>query len=86
MMRLPLYVAEYVWRYNHRRLSIDQQTTQLMHLLAQHVPHPGDQSATLPLGIGSLELGACLVFVIWVLVFAAPAVLAEDMTVETYIR
>ena len=39
--RLPLYVAEYVWRYNHRRLSIDQQTTQLMHLLEQHVQHPG---------------------------------------------
>ena len=31
--RLPLYLAEYVWRYNHRRLSIDQQVHQLMRLL-----------------------------------------------------
>ena len=31
--RLPLYVAEYVWRYNHRKLSIEQQAQQLMHLL-----------------------------------------------------
>ncbi|OGX41340.1 MAG: hypothetical protein A3C53_00645 [Omnitrophica WOR_2 bacterium RIFCSPHIGHO2_02_FULL_68_15] len=23
--RLPPYLAEYVWRYNHRRLSVDQQ-------------------------------------------------------------
>ena len=39
--RLPLYLAEYVWRYNHRRLSIDQQTTQLMRLLQQHSQNPG---------------------------------------------
>ena len=31
--RLPLYVAEYVWRYNHRRLSVDQQVRQLLRLL-----------------------------------------------------
>jgi len=24
--RLPLYLAEYVWRYNHRSLSLEQQT------------------------------------------------------------
>ena len=39
--RLPLYLAEYVWRYNHRRLSIDQQTTQLMHLLETSAQTPG---------------------------------------------
>jgi len=33
--RLPLYLAEYVWRYNHRRLSIDQQVIALMRVLAQ---------------------------------------------------
>jgi transposase len=31
--RLPLYVAEYVWRYNHRRLSVDQQVQLLLSLL-----------------------------------------------------
>jgi len=31
--RLPLYLAEYVWRYNHRRLSVDQQVKRLMVLL-----------------------------------------------------
>jgi transposase len=38
--RLPLYLAEYVWRFNHRQLSIDQQVHQLMHLLA-HRRNPG---------------------------------------------
>jgi len=31
--RLPLYVAEYVWRYNHRRLSVDEQVHRLVNLL-----------------------------------------------------
>jgi transposase len=31
--RLPLYLAEYVWRYNHRRLSAAQQVRQLMSLV-----------------------------------------------------
>jgi transposase len=31
--RLPLYVADYVWRYNHRRLSIDDQVKRLLKLL-----------------------------------------------------
>ena len=31
--RLPLFLAEYVWRYNHRRSSISLQTRQLMKLL-----------------------------------------------------
>ena len=38
--RLPLYVAEYVWRYNHRQLSVEQQVQQLLILLAQR-PHSG---------------------------------------------
>jgi len=33
--RLPLYLAEYVWRYNHRRLSVDQRVQQLMRLLTE---------------------------------------------------
>ena len=31
--RLPLYLAEYVWRYNHRQLSVNQQVRALMALL-----------------------------------------------------
>ena len=31
--RLPLFLAEYVWRYNHRKASISFQTRQLMKLL-----------------------------------------------------
>lgn len=31
--RLPLYVAEYVWRYNHRRLSTEEQINRLLNLL-----------------------------------------------------
>jgi len=31
--RLPLYLAEYVWRYNHRKLSLDKQITRLLKLL-----------------------------------------------------
>ena len=38
--RLPLYLAEYVWRYNHRRLSVDQQVQHLMTLLSS-TTHPG---------------------------------------------
>ncbi len=34
--RLPRYLAEYVWRYNHRRLSVTQQVQQLIHLLVKH--------------------------------------------------
>jgi transposase len=31
--RLPLYLAEYVWRYNHRRLSVEDQVKRLFRLL-----------------------------------------------------
>lgn len=31
--RLPLYLAEYVWRYNHRRLSVTEQVQNLLKLL-----------------------------------------------------
>jgi transposase len=31
--RLPLYLAEYVWRYNQRQLSVDQQVRRLLVLL-----------------------------------------------------
>ena len=31
--RLPLYLAEYVWRYNHRRLSVPEQVNELLKLL-----------------------------------------------------
>lgn len=33
--RLPLYLAEYVWRYNHRNLSVEEQVKQLVTLLKQ---------------------------------------------------
>ena len=33
--RLPLYLAEYVWRYNHRKLSIKQQVNRLLNLVAK---------------------------------------------------
>ena len=31
--RLPLYLAEYVWRYNHRRLSVSERVKNLLKLL-----------------------------------------------------
>ena len=34
--RLPLYLAEYVWRYNHRHLSIEQQVDKILKLLYNH--------------------------------------------------
>jgi len=37
--RLLLYLAEYVWRYNHRSLSIQDQTNKIMTLLIQHNYH-----------------------------------------------
>ena len=39
--RLPLYVAEYVWRYNHRRLSVVEQVHRLMSLLRKRAPIGG---------------------------------------------
>lgn len=33
--RLPLYLAEYVWRYNHRNLTAKQQTDNMLNLLKQ---------------------------------------------------
>jgi len=36
--RLPLYLAEYVWRFNHRQLSRSQQVRTLIRLL-QHSVH-----------------------------------------------
>ncbi len=33
--RLPLYLTEYVWRYNHRKLTIKQQTDKLLCLLVK---------------------------------------------------
>jgi transposase len=35
-IRLPLYLAEYVWRYNHRKLTIKQQIDKLLNLLYKH--------------------------------------------------
>ena len=31
--RLPLYLAEYVWRYNNRKLPFDQQISKLLKLI-----------------------------------------------------
>lgn len=34
--RLPLYLAEYVWRYNHRDLTTKQQVDKILNLLYNH--------------------------------------------------
>ncbi|MDI6891093.1 MAG: IS1595 family transposase [Thermodesulfovibrionales bacterium] len=31
--RLPLYLAEYVWRYNHRNMTVDEKTNKMISLL-----------------------------------------------------
>ena len=31
--RLPLYLAEYVWRYNHRNLTVKQQSDKILNML-----------------------------------------------------
>ena len=31
--RLPLFLGEEVWRFNHRKLSLDEQTEELLKLL-----------------------------------------------------
>lgn len=33
--RLPLYLGEYVWRYNHRHLSVQERVSRLLRLLFQ---------------------------------------------------
>ena len=33
--RLPYYLAEYVWRYNHRDLPVEKQTQRLLNLVAK---------------------------------------------------
>ena len=33
--RLPFYIAEYVWRYNNRSLSIDEQVERILNLVAE---------------------------------------------------
>jgi len=33
--RLPLYLAEYVWRYNNRKLTIEKQVEKLLNLVAK---------------------------------------------------
>ena len=33
--RLPLYLAEYVWRYNNRNLSVEKQVNKLLNLVAK---------------------------------------------------
>jgi len=34
--KLPLYLAEYVWRYNHRKQKIPQQINEIVHLLLKN--------------------------------------------------
>ena len=36
--RLPLHVAEYVWRYNHRQLPMTAQVQRLLKALEIHRP------------------------------------------------
>ncbi len=33
--RIPLYLAEYVWRYNNRQLTVSKQITRLLDLVAK---------------------------------------------------
>jgi transposase-like protein len=33
--RLPLYLGEYIWRYNHRHSTVKEQTKQLLNLVAE---------------------------------------------------
>ena len=42
--RLPLYVAEYVWHYNHRRLTVVEQVHRLMNLLRKRGISPLTES------------------------------------------
>lgn len=39
--RLPLYLAEYVWRYNNRHLTTKQQTNKLQKLIQKHTKTGG---------------------------------------------
>jgi transposase len=50
--RLNLYLAEYVWRYNHRRLSPAAQVRELMELVRHHA-HRGVRNGALPRDVGS---------------------------------
>ncbi len=34
--KLPLYLAEYAWRYNHRKLSLQEQEKRLLSLISQY--------------------------------------------------
>lgn len=33
--KLPLYLAEYVWRYNNRKLSVEKQIEKILNLVAK---------------------------------------------------
>jgi len=33
--KLPLYLTEYVWRYNNRKLTIEKQVEKLLNLVAK---------------------------------------------------
>jgi hypothetical protein len=34
--KMPLYLGEYVWKYNHRKLSLKEQEKILLNLVLQH--------------------------------------------------
>ncbi len=38
--RLPLYLAEYVWRYNNRDLTIEKQIDKLLNLVIEIQDYP----------------------------------------------
>ncbi len=38
--RLPLYLAEYVWRYNHKRQEIREQIGYILRMLKKSKVHP----------------------------------------------
>jgi hypothetical protein len=35
--KLPFYLGEYVWRYNHRKLSLKEQENRLFNLIFHHL-------------------------------------------------
>jgi len=39
--RLPLYIAEYAWRYNHRSLEAKDQIKSILHLLENKYEYGG---------------------------------------------
>jgi transposase-like protein len=53
--RLPIYLGEYVWRYNHKNLSLKEQENLLFKLIIIFL---GSKIELYPLKSDSVQLGA----------------------------